>query len=103
MKVAGTAAKLSIPNHLHRNIIRFSRYSTMSNLQSFNQDEIDNGVFLGLCRVLVVNQYSVSTDIITDVDISKAIEKGHDCIYSSSRYGLLYNYLYLSNYLYIYP
>lgn len=91
MKVVGTASKLAISSsssnqHTHRNnIIKFSRYSTMSTLESFNKNDIDNGIFLGLCRVLVVNQYTVTTDIISDVDISIAIQKGCDCIYSSSR------------------
>lgn len=89
MKVVGTASKLalsSLNQHIHRtNIIKFSRYSTMSTLESFTKKDIDNGIFLGLCRVLVVNQYTVTTDIISDVDISIAIQKGCDCIYSSSR------------------
>lgn len=90
MKVVGTASKLAISSssnqHVHRtNIIKFSRYSTMSALESFNKEDIDNGIFLGLCRVLVVNQHTVATDIISDMDISEAIQKGCDCIYSSSR------------------
>lgn len=64
-------------------IYRFSRYSTISNLHSFSRAALEGGVFLALCRVLVVKQLTVE-GAIGDVEILSGLQQGCDCIYTSA-------------------
>lgn len=87
-KVVGSAKKLStIPSPQHadvsKGLIRFSRYSTISTLQDFNKDSIEKGVFLSLCRVLIVHQRTINTPIET-ADIIESITLNYDALYSSA-------------------
>ena len=70
-------------NSRSEHIFRFSRYSTISNLQSIPRSALEGGVFLGLCRVLVVNQLTVETSI-EEADIMAGLQRGCDCVYSST-------------------
>lgn len=107
LRVAGTAARLAVqrsatmaggapgvdkhgrPAHQHQpqpqqHILRFSRYSTISNLRDLSKQTLEGGVFLALCRVLVVQQHTVSTTI-QDADIMAGLQQGCDCVYSSAK------------------
>ncbi len=109
LRVAGTAARLSVQRHAvmeptpgqdknndrpkatvqaqaqpQQHILRFSRYSTISNLRHLSQAALEGGVFLALCRVLVVQQLTVNTPI-TDADIMAGLQQGCDCIFSSAK------------------
>lgn len=99
LKVAGTAANLSVQRVANLNsaapsgaskasrsaphVFRFSRYSTISNLQDLSGETLQGGVFLALCRVLVVQQLTVANPIV-DADIMAALQQGCDCIYSTA-------------------
>eukprot|EP01032_Pedospumella_encystans_P017603 gene17603-20052_t len=103
LRVAGTAARLSVQRHAvmeptagkdrtkapppqaqpQQHILRFSRYSTISNLRHLSQASLEGGVFLALCRVLVVQQLTVNTPI-GDADIMAGLQQGCDCIFSSA-------------------
>ena len=104
LKVAGTASRLAVqrnavlagtagPNIANTakkdkekegapHIFRFSRYSTISNLPEMSSSKLEGGVFLALCRVLVVQQLTVNTSI-EDADIMAGLQQGCDCVYSS--------------------
>lgn len=86
-KVVGTAAKLCTAPAVQqadvsKGLIRFSRYSTLSILQEFSQDDIERGVFLSLCRVLIVHQKTIPTAIQTS-DIMEATSLNYDALYST--------------------
>jgi hypothetical protein len=103
LKVASTAGKLAVqrsarlsggggsdfgasgskPSRSTPHIHRFSRYSTISNLRDMSREAPEGGVFLALCRVLVVQQHTISTTI-EDADIMAGLQQGCDCIYSSA-------------------
>ena len=96
LRVAGTAAKLAVqrvapinssstpkPSKSAPHIYRFSRYSTISNLRGLGREALEGGVFLALCRVLVVQQHTVA-GAIQDADILTGLQQGCDCIYSSA-------------------
>jgi hypothetical protein len=76
----GGAPDASKPGAPH--IYRFSRYSTISNMQSIGREQLEHGVFLALCRVLVVQQLTVASAI-EEADIMAGLQKGCDCVYSS--------------------
>lgn len=99
LKSAGTAAKLS--QHRSRqlsprsgadariyaaspHILHFSRYSTISDIARFTEEQLNEGIFLSLCRVLVVKQKTIAKDI-EDADIIEAVQEQYDCLYSTLR------------------
>lgn len=109
LRVAGTAARLAVQRSAtmtggapgtekqgrssnqpqpqpqpQQHILRFSRYSTISNLRDLSKQALEGGVFLALCRVLVVQQLTVTTTI-QDADIMAGLQQGCDCVYSSAK------------------
>lgn len=80
-KVQGTAAKLSMKKH-NDLILRFSRHSASENLYKYSDSDLETGVILALCRVLIVNQMTIS-ETITDEHIIQAYEKNCDALYST--------------------
>lgn len=63
---------------------RFSKYSMISSMNEYSSEQLENGVFLALCRVLIVKQKTVQT-IISDADIVEAMEQGYDAIFSAKK------------------
>jgi hypothetical protein len=82
-RVSGTALRLATAQG-DRHHMRFSRYSTMSSAQNFTSDQLEQGVFLSLCRVLIVHQRTINT-VISPADIQDAISQNYDALYSSLR------------------
>lgn len=86
-KVSGTARRLATapPQPSRRTdggVLRFSRYSTMSSTADLDSDQLERGVFLSLCRVLIVHQRTVSGPI-TEADIVEASVGNFDAVYST--------------------
>lgn len=80
LKMAGVAQrKATKRNHLD---LRFSRFSTLSNLREVSREDAESGLFLALCRVLIVQQRTIAQDI-SERDISDALATGCDCVYST--------------------
>lgn len=63
---------------------RFSKYSMISLMNEYTSEQLENGVFLALCRVLIVKQKNIQT-MISDTDILEAVEQGYDAIFSSMK------------------
>jgi hypothetical protein len=63
-------------------IYRFSKYSMISTLNSYSAEQLENGVMLALCRVLIIKLKTVSA-MITDEDIEDALAHGCDAIFSN--------------------
>eukprot|EP00601_Ochromonadales_sp_CCMP2298_P030354 CAMPEP_0173331666 /NCGR_PEP_ID=MMETSP1144-20121109/3921_1 /TAXON_ID=483371 /ORGANISM="non described non described, Strain CCMP2298" /LENGTH=441 /DNA_ID=CAMNT_0014276459 /DNA_START=93 /DNA_END=1416 /DNA_ORIENTATION=- len=87
LQVAGTASRLAakaVRQKVDGKVpgVRFSRYSTISSMAGMGQADLEGGVFLSLCRVLVTQQHTVEGDIRT-ADIAEALRQGCDCVYSS--------------------
>ena len=105
LQVAGTASKLAVQRNSGANnttsnssgsnskssnnnnkphLFRFSRYSSISNLQAMSGAALEGGVFLALCRVLVVQQLTVTAHSgpIEEQDIMTGLQQGCDCVYS---------------------
>ena len=63
--------------------LRFSRHSTPKGIGSCSKEELEEGIFISLCRVLL---YRVSTinDDIDDNDIEAALKHGCDAVYSTT-------------------
>lgn len=63
--------------------LRFSRHSTPKGIGACSKDELEEGIFISLCRVLL---YRVSTinDDIDDSDIEAALKHGCDAVYSTA-------------------
>jgi hypothetical protein len=82
-KVSGFAAKRSalVDQPV---VLRFSRFSSVSHIKDFDADELHNGVFLSLCRVLILHQRTV-TGPIEDSDIQEALAMNYDTLYSTTR------------------
>ncbi|KAJ1435239.1 hypothetical protein B484DRAFT_428922 [Ochromonadaceae sp. CCMP2298] len=90
LQVAGTASRLAakaVRQKVDGKVpgVRFSRYSTISSMAGMGQADLEGGVFLSLCRVLVTQQHTVEGDIRT-ADIAEALRQGCDCVYSSLTY-----------------
>ena len=82
-RVSGTALRLATAQTPgDRQHLTFSRYSTMSSVQGFNADQLEQGVFLALCRVLIVHQRTISTAI-TPAEVAEAAAQNYDALYSS--------------------
>lgn len=84
-KVSGTALRLATAPSAEdgtEDVVRFSRYSTISRLRDFSEAELEQGVFLSLCRVLIVHQRTVDTPI-AQADIVEAMALNYDALYSS--------------------
>lgn len=80
-KVSGFAAKRS--TLFDKPIaLRFSRFSSVSQIKEYDPEELQNGVFLSLCRVLILHQRSVVGPI-TDTDIQEALAMNYDSVYST--------------------
>ena len=82
-QVFDTAVKLATKKKKPPLELRFSRYSSISNIKEFSQDDLEGGVFLALCRVLILNQKTVEGEI-TAADVDDAMRLHFDAIYSSS-------------------
>jgi hypothetical protein len=65
-----------------RPIFRFSKYSMISSLNTYSPEQLENGVILALCRVLIIKQKTITT-LISDEDIQEALEGGYDAVFSS--------------------
>lgn len=81
--ISGAAQKLSCRN-IQKPFVRFSKYSSISSLTSYNDQQHEKGVFLALCRVLINKQISIE-GIIEDRDIVEASMNGYDAIFSNSK------------------
>jgi hypothetical protein len=66
--------------------LRFSRYSSLSpsSRSQFSEEELEQGIFLALCRVIVLQQKTIATHHISESDIAEAIKLNYDTIYSSA-------------------
>jgi hypothetical protein len=62
--------------------LRFSRFSTITNMKKFTKNQIEKGVFIALCRVLIINQKIINVPI-NDIDIIDAANNNFDCLYST--------------------
>lgn len=73
-----------------RPVLRFSKYSTLSTMMSYSEPQLQQGLCLALCRVMIVRVKTINT-FIEDLDISAAFQQGYDAIYSSlsEEYALL--------------
>jgi hypothetical protein len=60
----------------------FSRQCTLSSLQQFSEKEMEEGVFISLCRVLVSKVRTIST-LPTPQDLMDAIEGDFDAVYTT--------------------
>ena len=80
--IAGAAAKLALRSSSEKPIMRFSKYSTISTIASYSKKQLEKGVLLSLCRVLIVKQQTINK-YIEDSDIISAVEQGYDTLYSS--------------------
>jgi hypothetical protein len=76
---------------LSKPLLRFSKYSTVSTLLHFNDQQLQSGLSLALCRVLIVRLKTITNKFIEDIDIQQAIQQGYDAIYSSLRYVIIYS------------
>lgn len=56
----------------------------ISLMNEYTSEQLENGVFLALCRVLIVKQKNIQT-MISDTDILEAVEQGYDAIFSSMK------------------
>eukprot|EP01037_Dinobryon_pediforme_P043856 gene43856-55204_t len=65
-----------------RPVLRFSKYSTLSTMMSYSEPQLQQGLCLALCRVMIVRVKTINT-FIEDLDISAAFQQGYDAIYSS--------------------
>jgi hypothetical protein len=81
-KVAGSACRLAKAARPARHLL-FSRYSCLSSVRDFSKDDLEGGVFLALCRVLILNQMTVEGPI-TEAQIEEAERLHCDALYSSS-------------------
>lgn len=79
--IAGAAKKLALRPH-ERPVIRFSKFSTISSIANYSSKQLEKGVLLALCRVLIVKQQTITTAI-EDQDILEAANLGYDALYSS--------------------
>ncbi len=90
----GVAKNLSL-NSLSFNNIKFSRFSTplcYMNANAFqnknsessfiSENDLEEGLIIALCRVLVCQLRTISSDI-TDLEIQQAIDNKNDSIYST--------------------
>jgi len=60
----------------------FSRQCTLSSLQRFSEKELEEGVFISLCRVLVSKVRTISS-LPTPQDLMDAIEGDFDAVYTT--------------------
>jgi hypothetical protein len=67
---------------LKRPIFRFSKYSLLSSLNSYTNEQIENGIFLSLCRVLIIKQKNISS-LISEQEIEEAVSQGYDALFST--------------------
>lgn len=79
--IAGAAQKL-VNRCVERPHIRFSRFSTISSVAHYSEKQIEKGVILALCRVLIVKQ-KIVTGFVEDSSIVDAHMNGYDAIMSS--------------------
>lgn len=79
--IAGAAQKLS-SREVGKPVIRFSRFSTVSSVAHFSEKQMEKGVLLALCRVLIVKLKTVS-GFIEKSHIVEAAANGFDAIMSS--------------------
>lgn len=83
LKVAGSASRLCVQRPKKKpEPLWFSRYSNLTSLDYFKDDELNNGVFLALCRALIVQQKTIAKKIDSD-DIVVAMQENYDCLFSS--------------------
>eukprot|EP01038_Epipyxis_sp_PR26KG_P010789 gene10789-14486_t len=89
LSVAGSASRLATQRDGYLNL-RFSRYSTISTLKDYSAEDIQSGVCLALCRVLISKQMTIQKPI-DDEDIIQALSLNYDTLYSttSEEYVLL--------------
>jgi hypothetical protein len=78
--IAGAASKLANRN-TEKQQIRFSRYSTISTIANYSDKQLEKGLLLALCRVLIVKQKTIE-GIVTNAHIVDATTSGYDAIWS---------------------
>lgn len=77
------AEKLASPStSLPRLKLRFSKYSMISSINDYSSSQLENGIFLALCRVLIIKQKTI-TNAITDAEVTEAMLQGYDALFSS--------------------
>ena len=79
--IAGAAAKLAL-RPAEKPHVRFSKFSTISSVANYSEKQLEKGVLLALCRVLIVKQHTISK-FIEDKDIVEAAAQGYDAVFSS--------------------
>lgn len=79
-----TIQSMPTQSQYHRPILRFSKYSTLTTLLSYSEEQLHSGICLALCRVLMMRIKTV-THFIEDQDILSAMQQGYDAVYSSLR------------------
>jgi len=84
---AGLAQRAS-SQRVTKPFLRFSKFSTVSTLMSYSEDQLQKGVCLALCRVLIVRIKNIP-GFIEDADLVTAMQQGYDAVYSTLRYHCL--------------
>lgn len=79
--IAGAANKLT-NRGADKPHIRFSRFSTISSVAHYNEKQLEKGILLALCRVLIVKQKTVN-GFVEDSNILDAHANGYDAIMST--------------------
>jgi hypothetical protein len=79
--IAGAAQKLT-NRDTEKPHIRFSRFSTISSVAHYSEKQLEKGVLLALCRVLIVKQKTVP-GFVEESNILDAYSNGYDAIMSS--------------------
>jgi hypothetical protein len=77
----GIKAKEMAENMIGFEPLRFSRSSTPISLKNIDSEQLTNGTFLTLCRVLMINIHSVIATEVTDEDFYQAKMNGCDTIH----------------------
>lgn len=63
--------------------LRFSRHSTPKGINACSKDELEEGIFISLCRVLLYRVSTINDDIEVS-DIEAALKHGCDAVYSTT-------------------
>ncbi len=82
-EIASKLSDFSLSN-LSLPTLRFSKYSLISTMNSFSDEQLESGLCLSLCRVLIIKQKTIHQHI-TDQDIIEASQQQYDALFSSKR------------------